>query len=142
MMMAAEKKIDWFTSARRIGDRPRTCRGSPIGVRIAVQHRRPRGPMRRGSAARWRKMFSTMITVASTTRPKSIAPTDSRFADSPRSTMSPIAKDSANGMVTETMTALRRLPRKTHCSRKIRTMPATMLCSTVCVVTWIRSLRS
>ena len=64
-------------------------------------------------------MFSTMITVASTTRPKSMAPTDSRFADSPRSTMSPIAKDSANGMVMPTMMALRRLPRNAHCSRKI-----------------------
>ena len=41
-----------------------------------------------------------------------------------------------------TITALRRLPRKAHCSRKISTMPAIMLCSTVRVVTWIRSLRS
>ena len=31
-------------------------------------------------------MFSTMITVASTMMPKSIAPIDSRFADSPVST--------------------------------------------------------
>ena len=97
--------------------------------------------MRRASA-RWRKMFSTMITVASTTRPKSIAPTDNRLADSPRSTISPIANDSANGMVVLTMTALRRLPRNTHCSRKMSTMPATMLCSTVWVVTRMRSLRS
>ena len=87
-------------------------------------------------------MFSTMMTVASTTSPKSMAPTDSRLADSPRSTMSPMAKDSANGMVMATMTALRRLPRKAHCRRKISTMPATMLCSTVWVVTRIRSLRS
>ena len=56
-------------------------------------------------------MFSTMITVASTIRPKSIAPTDSRFADSPRTTMRPMAKESANGMVAATMRALRRLPR-------------------------------
>ena len=39
------------------------------------------------SLDRWRKMFSIMITVASTTRPKSIAPTDRRLADSPRSVM-------------------------------------------------------
>ncbi len=87
-------------------------------------------------------MFSTMMTVASTTNPKSMAPTDSRFADSPRSTKSPIANDKANGMVMATITALRILPRKAHCRRKISTMPATMLCSTVCVVTWMRSLRS
>jgi len=80
-------------------------------------------------------MFSTMITVASTTRPKSMAPTDKRFADSPRNTISPIANDKANGMVIATITALRRLPRKAHCSKKISTMPAIMLCSTVCVVT-------
>jgi hypothetical protein len=79
-------------------------------------------------------MFSTMMTVASTTSPKSMAPTDSRLADSPRSTMSPMANDSANGMVIATMTALRRLPRNAHCSKKIKTIPATMLCNTVCVV--------
>ena len=48
-----------------------------------------------------------MITVASTIRPKSIAPTDSRLADSPRSTMIPTAKNNANGMVAPTMIALR-----------------------------------
>jgi hypothetical protein len=59
-------------------------------------------------------MFSTMITVASTTSPKSIAPTESKFADSPRSTMIVIAKNSANGIVAATMTAVRKLPRKIH----------------------------
>lgn len=87
-------------------------------------------------------MFSIMMTVASTTSPKSIAPTDSRFADSPRSTISVIANASANGIVSATMAAVRRLPRKAHCSRKISTTPASMLCSTVRVVTRIRSLRS
>ena len=71
-----------------------------------------------------------------------MAPTDRRFADSPRSTRMPTAKNSANGIVAQTMRALRRLPRKIHCSRKIRPMPTTMLCSTVWVVTSIRSLRS
>src|ERR1700691_310654 len=52
-------------------------------------------------------MFSTMMTVASTTRPKSIAPTDSRLADSPRITIRPIANDSANGIVVATLIALR-----------------------------------
>ena len=44
-------------------------------------------------------MLSTMITVASTIRPKSMAPTDRRLADSPRSTRIPTAKNRANGMV-------------------------------------------
>ncbi len=87
-------------------------------------------------------MLSTMITVASTIRPKSIAPTDSRFADSPRNTRMPIAKNSANGIVVPTMMALRRLPRNTHCSRKISPMPNTMLCRTVRVVMSMSSLRS
>ncbi len=87
-------------------------------------------------------MFSTMITVASTMSPKSIAPTDSRLADSPRANRMMMAKKSANGMVAATMIALRRLPSKSHCTRKISTMPATMLCTTVWVVTAISSVRS
>ena len=52
------------------------------------------------------------------------------------------ANNSAKGMVAATISALRRLPRNSHCTRKISTMPITMLCSTVWVVTLIRSLRS
>ena len=87
-------------------------------------------------------MFSTMITVASTISPKSIAPTDSRLADSPRNTMMMMAKARAKGMVAATMTALRKVPRKIHCTRKISTTPTTMFSSTVWVVTLIRSVRS
>ena len=87
-------------------------------------------------------MFSTRMTVASTIRPKSIAPTESRLADSPRSSISVMAKDSAKGMVIATMMAVRRLPRKIHCTRKISTIPSTMLCSTVWVVMLISSARS
>ena len=87
-------------------------------------------------------MLSTMITVASTTRPKSMAPTDKRLALSPRSVIRRMAKKSANGMVTATITALLRLPRNSHWITKISTMPSTMLWSTVWVVTSIRSERS
>ncbi len=87
-------------------------------------------------------MLSTMITVASTTRPKSMAPTDSRLADSPLSVITSTAKNRAKGMVRATITALRRSPRNSHCTTKIRTMPSSMLCSTVWVVTAIRSERS
>ena len=80
-------------------------------------------------------MFSTMITDASTMSPKSIAPTDNRFADSPRMIMSAIAKVRAKGIVQATIRALRRFPRNAHCSRKISRMPASTLCNTVCVVT-------
>jgi hypothetical protein len=87
-------------------------------------------------------MFSTMMTEASTIRPKSMAPTDSRLADSPRTSISMMAKASANGMVQATMIALRRLPRNTHWTTKISSSPASTLCSTVPVVTLIRSERS
>ena len=55
-------------------------------------------------------MFSTMMTVASTMMPKSIAPIDNRFADSPASTRITTANSSANGIVADTIRALRRSP--------------------------------
>ena len=76
-------------------------------------------------------MFSTMMTVASTMMPRSIAPTDSRLADSPRSTVMITARNSATGMVAATISAQRRSPRNTHWIRKISAMPNSMLCSTV-----------
>ena len=137
MMMAAAKKIERDTSAA-------ADRIAWLFMPIIVS-----GEMWLSSAAdsgvvcdSRRKIASTMITVASTIRPKSIAPTDSRFADLPRSTRMMTAKNSANGIVAPTISALRRLPRNTHCSSTIRPMPTTMLCSTVCVVVSIRSLRS
>ena len=87
-------------------------------------------------------MFSTMITVASTMMPKSIAPIDSRFADSPDSTRMATANSSAKGMVAATISALRRSPRNSHWMKKISSTPMTMLCSTVLVVTSTRTLRS
>ncbi len=68
-------------------------------------------------------MFSVMMTAASTMRPKSTAPTERRFADSPRTTISVTAKASAKGMVSATMTAERKLPRNSHCTMKISAMP-------------------
>ena len=89
-----------------------------------------------------RKIASTMITVPSTINPKSIAPTDSRLADSPRITRMITAKKSANGIVAPTISALRKSPRNIHCSSTISKMPTTILCNTVWVVMSIRSLRS
>jgi len=87
-------------------------------------------------------MFSTMMTVASTIRPKSIAPTDSRLADWPPASISMIANVRAKGMVQATISALRRFPRNAHCSRKISAMPASTFSSTVCVVSLMSSERS
>ena len=85
--------------------------------------RAPSGPLdmalsmdARIGTCRWklRKTFSTRITAASTMMPKSTAPSDSKLADSPVSTSIMMLKNSANGMLTLTMTALRRSPRNTH----------------------------
>src|SRR5713101_5199051 len=53
-----------------------------------------------------------MMTVESTMMPRSIAPTDSRLADSPRSTVMTTARNSATGIVAATIRAQRRSPRK------------------------------
>ena len=74
--------------------------------------------------------------------PKSMAPTDKRFAESPRMTRIIVLKKSANGMVAETMSALRRSPRNIHWMKKTSTMPKTTLWSTVRVVTSMSSRRS
>ena len=87
-------------------------------------------------------MFSTMITVASTMMPKSMAPIDKRFADSPLSTRIVTANRSAKGMVADTISALRRSPRNSHWMAKISSTPITMLCSTVRVVMSTSTLRS
>ena len=90
----------------------------------------------------WRKIASTMMTLASTTSPKSSAPTDNRFALSPWIVRISTAKASANGIVSATMTALRRLPRNSHCNAKISAMPTMRFSITVCVVRSISVDRS
>ncbi len=140
MMIAAANKMDWLTSAAALAitaNLPRKMLGERTTCMSVL-------PVRRASAVSLRclKMFSTMMTEASTINPKSIAPTESRLADSPRRTIKAMAKVSANGMVHATMSALRRLPRKAHCNRKISRMPASTLCNTVCVVIPMRSDRS
>ena len=80
-------------------------------------------------------MFSIRITAESTMMPKSTAPTESRLASCPISTMTMTAKNSANGILTPTMMALRKLPRKTHWMTKTSRQPKMRLCRTVWVVT-------
>src|SRR5712664_3514463 len=80
-------------------------------------------------------MFSTRITHASTMMPRSTAPTDSKFAESPSETRMMTVKNNANGMLAPTMMALRKSPRKIHWIRKTRRHPNRRLCSTVRVVT-------
>jgi hypothetical protein len=74
--------------------------------------------------------------------PRSIAPTESRLADSPRNTVIMTARNSATGIVAETMRAQRRSPRNTHWIKKINATPNNRLCNTVCTVMATRSPRS
>ena len=53
-----------------------------------------------------------------------------------------MAKNSANGIFTPTMIALRRSPRNTHWIRNTSTQPKIRFSSTVCVVTLTRLVRS
>ena len=104
MVMITEKKIGLSTSTAAF--RIRRSLSVSLSSRFAVSAG--------SSCARWRKMFSTMMTVASTIMPRSIAPTDSRLADSPRITVMITARNSATGMVAETIRAQRKLPRNIH----------------------------
>src|SRR4051812_29775361 len=105
MMIAAEKKIAVLTSLAEA--KISTSLPESRLARRAFCSVRCRNAF--GGSARCRKMFSTMITVVSTTGPKSIAPTDSKFADSPRNTKIVIAKNRAKGI------SLRRSARCGNC---------------------------
>ena len=87
-------------------------------------------------------MFSTITTAPSTTRPKSNAPSESRFAGMWRRSRQIDANSSENGIVRATIRALRTLPRKRKRTIDTRMKPSVRLRSTVRVVWWIRSLRS
>ena len=137
MMMAAAKKIERDTSADAL-----RMAWLFIPILVSLEMRLCSASDNSVVWVRRRKIASTMMTVASTISPKSIAPTERRLALSPRSTRMMTAKNRANGIVAPTISALRRFPRKSHCSSTMRPMPTIMFSSTVCVVRSIRSLRS
>ena len=83
---------------------------------------------------RCRKVFSIMITVESTTMPKSSAPSEMRFAGVSVSFMPAKAMSSAMGMLMAVISAARPLPRNRKSTTVTSSMPSRALCSTVCVV--------
>ena len=68
-------------------------------------------------------MFSTMMTVESTTMPKSTAPSEIRLAGVPVATMPMNAISSASGMLMAVISAARVWPRNTHSTRVTSSMP-------------------
>ena len=81
-------------------------------------------------------MFSIMMTVESTTMPKSTAPSEIRFAGVPVATMPMNAMSSASGMLSAVMSAARAWPRKRKSTSVTSTMPTSRFSSTVCVVSF------
>ena len=68
-------------------------------------------------------MFSIMMTVESTTMPKSTAPSEMRFAGVPVATRPQNAMSSASGMLSAVMSAAARVPRKSRSTMDTSTMP-------------------
>ena len=84
-----------------------------------------------------------MTTIApSTMMPKSIAPSDSKFAGMlvKRIKINAIRIDS--GMVVATISELRGLPKNSISTKITRPMPSTMVCETVFKVVFTSSVRS
>ena len=87
-------------------------------------------------------MFSIMMTVESTTMPKSMAPSEMRLALVPVATIPLNAMRSAMGMLIAVMSAARAWPRKRKRTSDTRVMPTARFSSTVCVVRPTRLPRS
>ena len=87
-------------------------------------------------------MFSIMTMVPSMRIPKSIAPIESRFAETSWAWRKMKENSKERGMVSATMTAARRLTRKKTSTTNTRAMPRRRLASTVSVVRRTSSLRS
>ncbi len=90
---------------------------------------------------RWRKTFSIMMTVESTTMPKSIAPSEMRLAGVLVNFIPAKATSSAMGMLMAVRSAARALPRKKNRTIVTRNMPSIALWSTVCVVSLVSAPR-
>ena len=95
-----------------------------------------------GRASRRRSTDSVTTMAPSTRMPKSIAPSDSRFADTCVRLSSENTDTRASGMVTATTSALRGLPRNRIRIRKTRPMPSRIVCPTLCTVARTRLSRS
>ncbi len=91
-----------------------------ISVENVIGVATSRAPQMRSSmvplpcAPRWRKMFSIMMTVESTTMPKSTAPSEIRLAGVSVPTRPQNAMSSASGMLSAVISAARVCPRKSE----------------------------
>ena len=91
---------------------------------------------------RWRKTFSTTMTVESMMIPKSTAPSEIRFAGVPVRIIPMNATSSASGMLSAVIADPRRFPRKKKRTTETRTIPRRRFSRTVCVVVFTSVPRS
>ena len=89
-----------------------------------------------------RRMLSITTIAPSTTMPKSIAPSESRFAGILKWCMQMKAVSSASGIVTATINAARGLPRYSSSTSVTSSMPSSSVLPTVCRVACTSELRS
>ena len=87
-------------------------------------------------------MLSIMMTVESTTMPKSTAPSEIRLAEVPVSTMPMNDASRASGMLAAVTRAARACPRNSSSTAVTRAMPSSTFSVTVWVVIATRSPRS
>ncbi len=80
-------------------------------------------------------MFSIMITVESTTIPKSTAPSEMRFAGVPVRSIPMNAQSSASGMFRAVINAARRFPKNAISTSTTKPIPISRFSITVRVVT-------
>ena len=92
-------------------------------------------------SARWRMMFSAMMTAPSTMMPKSIAPSESRLEGTPRRSMNTKANSSDSGIVSATMKAARTFHRKSESSTTTSAAPSIRFRRTVVTVRFTRTSR-
>ena len=87
------------------------------------------------ACARWKKMLSTMISVASTIMPKSMDPSEIKFADCPIKTIIEKVKSSDSGIVRATMQGRAQIAQEDKSKMtKTKTMPLMRISVTVSTV--------
>ena len=89
-----------------------------------------------------RTAFSTMMTAPSTSRPKSIAPSDIRFPDKPVARIPRKATNIESGIRLATTRPARRFRRNRKRTTMTRMPPSARFLATVVMVLRIRSVRS
>ena len=121
-----------ISSPKRVGLRTSTAASRMISILGRVPP----------SSARRRTQFSIMMTLESTSRPKSIAPRLIRLAVTPVASITLAAKSIESGIARATISPARMFPSSASKTTMTSTPPSRRLCftvSSVCSIRWLRS---